>query len=113
MAEKDSVDMEKQLGEIICARNPYPKDREKAIRAIQAKKQGDATAQKRKESLMELVRDLESQIEEDSYQVGTWKFRDRSLRIAKAIRIPYTYIDENGNKVREYLLIGYEGAGGE
>ena len=52
-------------------------------------------------------------IEEDSYAVGSWKFKDRSVRIAKAIRIPYTYQDRHGNFVREYLLIGYEGGGSD
>jgi hypothetical protein len=113
MAEEVSMDMEKQLGEVICARNPYPKDREKAIMAIKAKNHGKANVQEGEEPITELVRDFESQIEEDSYQAGYWKFRDRSLHIAKAIRIPYIYIDENGNKVREYILIGYEGSGGE
>jgi hypothetical protein len=52
-------------------------------------------------------------IEEDAYVTGSWQFRDRSVRIAKAIRIPYTYQDEHGNFVREYLLIGYEGSGSD
>ncbi len=52
-------------------------------------------------------------IEEDAYVTGSWQFKDRSVRIAKAIRIPYTYQDEHGNFVREYLLIGFEGAGGD
>ena len=52
-------------------------------------------------------------IEEDAYAIGSWKFKDRSVRIAKAIRIPYTYQDRHGNFVREYLLIGYEGGASE
>jgi hypothetical protein len=52
-------------------------------------------------------------IEEDAYVTGSWQFRARSVRIAKAIRIPYTYQDEHGNLVREYLLIGYEGSGSD
>ena len=52
-------------------------------------------------------------IEEDAYVTGSWQFRDRSVRIAKAIRIPYTYQDGHGNIVREYLLIGYEGSGSD
>jgi len=53
------------------------------------------------------------EIEEDSYVDGVWQFRGRSLRIAKAIRIPYNYLDEWGNLVREYLVIGYEGGAGD
>jgi hypothetical protein len=52
-------------------------------------------------------------IEEDAYVTGSWQFRDKSVRIAKAIRIPYTYQDKHGNFVREYLLIGYEGSGSD
>jgi len=55
----------------------------------------------------------DSQIEADSYEIGYWNFRGRSLRVQKAIRIPYIYQDEHGNKVREYLLIGFEGSSGE
>jgi hypothetical protein len=99
--------MEMQMGEIICSRNPYPKDRQKAKMAWSEQRPDDAFIH------MELDENAESQIEEDSYQAGYWKFKDRSLHIAKAIRFPYTYIDENGNKVKEYILIGYEGSGGD
>jgi hypothetical protein len=99
--------MEKQMGEIICSRNPYPKDRQKAQEAHSIRRPKEPFIH------MALVGDVESQIEEDSYQAGYWKFKDRSLRIAKAIRFPYTYIDENGNQVKEYVLIGYEGSGGD
>ena len=53
------------------------------------------------------------EIEEDSYEVGSWKFKDRSPRVRKAIRIPYTYVDTLGNRVKVYLLIGFEGSGGD
>jgi hypothetical protein len=62
---------------------------------------------------MELQTGWDSQIEHDSYEIGYWKFKDRSLRVVKAIRIPYTYQDKNGNKIKEYILIGFEGAGGD
>lgn len=55
----------------------------------------------------------DTQIEEDSYEGSYWKFKDRSLRVRKAIRIPYDYWDEHGNRVREYLLIGFEGSSGD
>jgi hypothetical protein len=41
-----------------------------------------------------------------------WYFRNGTYRIAKAIRIPYRYTNDEGLTVKEYLLIGYEGAGG-
>jgi hypothetical protein len=62
---------------------------------------------------MTLGRTVNDPLEEDSYEIGYWKFKGQSFRIAKAIRIPYTYIDENGNSVTEHLLVGYEGEGGE
>ena len=62
---------------------------------------------------MTLSGNWQSEIEEDSYTTGSWQFRGRSLRVAKAIRIPYTYQDAHGNIVKEYLLIGYEGSGSE
>jgi hypothetical protein len=33
--------------------------------------------------------------------------------VAKAIRIPYTYRDKDNNIIKEYLLIGFEGSGGD
>ena len=62
---------------------------------------------------MTLPPNWQSAIEEDAYVTGSWQFRGRSLRLKKAIRIPYTYQDENGNIVREHLLIGYEGGGSD
>jgi hypothetical protein len=62
---------------------------------------------------MTLPTHWESDIEEDAYVNGSWQFKGRSVRIAKSIRLPYTYQDEHGNIVREYLLIGYEGSGSD
>lgn len=62
---------------------------------------------------MTLPANWQSEIEEDSYTAdGRWQFKDRSLRVAKIIRIPYNYVDAHGNIVRDYLLIGYEGSAG-
>jgi len=49
---------------------------------------------------------------EEEYYTTVWYFRNGSYRIAKALRIPYRYTNDEGLPVREYLLIGYEGAGG-
>lgn len=47
---------------------------------------------------------------------GQWDFRGTSHYVAKAIRIPYKYYRANKNGgstlVVDYLLIGFEGAGG-
>ena len=55
----------------------------------------------------------QTSIEEDSYAIGSWQFKGRTLRVKKAIRIPYTYQDKQGSFIREYLLIGYEGSGSD
>lgn len=54
---------------------------------------------------------LDEGIEYDSYGL-TWAFRGGSHRIAKVLRIPYTYTDSLGMTVRDYIWVGYEGAGG-
>jgi hypothetical protein len=82
----------KELGELIFKANPYklkPADREPDGNEVQ----------------------LDGGIEADEYGL-TWAFRGGSFRIAKVLRIPYTYKDKHGVKVRDYLWIGYEGAGG-
>ena len=62
---------------------------------------------------MTLPANWQSEIEETTYASGSWQFRGRALRVAKAIRISYTYQDRHGNIVKEYLLIGYEGGAGD
>lgn len=85
-----------ELGEQIDKRNPY------------------SFLQQPNNSSMDLPANFpQLSIEEDSYAIGSWKFKDRSVRIVKAIRIPYTYQDKQGNFIREYLLIGYEGSGSD
>ena len=50
---------------------------------------------------------------EKEYQTVVWKFKEASYRVPWSLRIPYCFTDENGQTVREYLLIGYEGSGGQ
>jgi len=40
-----------------------------------------------------------------------WSFKGVPHYIERALRIPYTYTDENGVDIRDYILIGYEGGG--
>jgi hypothetical protein len=91
MLAEELVDLDetllKKLAETICKRNPY--------------------------GVMQLAANWQSEIEEDSYEIGSWRFKDRSPRVAKALRIPYTYRDQDDNIIKEYLLIGFEGSGGE
>jgi len=50
---------------------------------------------------------------EKNYQVVEWKFKNDTVRVAQALRIPYYFTDEYGQTVKDYLLIGFEGSGGE
>ncbi len=56
-----------------------------------------------------------NEVESQDY-TGKWDFRGVSYNVAKAIRIPYMYYRpaKNGGStlVVDYLLIGFEGAGG-
>jgi surface antigen len=47
------------------------------------------------------------------YQVVEWRFKNGSVRAAQSLRIPYYFTDEYGQTVKDYVLIGFEGAGGE
>jgi len=50
---------------------------------------------------------------EKNYQVVEWKFKNDTVRVALSLRIPYYFTDEYGQTVKDYLLIGFEGSGGE
>jgi hypothetical protein len=104
--------MEQQLGAAIAARNPYPKDRAQATAmappAIASRIASAANP------LMRLMVGFDLEIEqEEYYPAGKWEFQGTAVPIAKAIRIPYNYTDENGNWVRAHILVGYEGSGSE
>lgn len=64
MATENSIGLDEalltQLCEAICDRNPYRNN-------------------------MQLSANWRDEIEQDYYQAGYWKFKDRSLRVAKAI----------------------------
>jgi hypothetical protein len=51
--------------------------------------------------------------QEEYYPARTWEFQGTAKRIGKAIRIPYHYADENGNLIREHILVGFEGSGSD
>jgi Dyp-type peroxidase family len=57
----------------------------------------------------ELPDDLDEATARDS-RVNWWYFEGKPRRVAKAIRIPYTYT-RNGQKLTDHLLIGFEGQG--
>ena len=50
---------------------------------------------------------------EKDYQVVEWRFKNGSVRVAQSLCIPYYFTDEYGQTVKDYLLIGFAGAGGE
>ncbi len=50
---------------------------------------------------------------ETSYRDMQWYFKNGSNYVAKALRIPYRYTDKDGRDIVEYLLIGFEGSGGD
>ena len=91
------MSMDEELGELICDRTPY--------------------------TSMTLPTGWKDQIEWEAQPVH-WNFREGSHRVAKSMRIPVTItnvvekIDKTGAKTyveeiyRDWLLIGYEGSGG-
>ena len=50
---------------------------------------------------------------EKDYKSTDWKFKNDNMRVVWSLRIPYYFTDEYGQTVKDYLLIGFEGAGGE
>ncbi len=80
-----ATQMECDLGEFIRQQNPYTQN-------------------------MQLPPDWKAKSETDT-SVNYWYFKGAPLRVKKAIRVLYTYV-ENGKTETEHLLIGYEGAGG-
>jgi hypothetical protein len=50
-------------------------------------------------------------VEKDQYG-AEWHFRYHEYRIRVALRIPYTFTDKNGQKVQDYIVVGFEGMGG-
>jgi len=63
----------------------------------------------RKQKALEVM--LEDDVEHD-YASTYWTFKGTSHYIKKAIRIPYCFTDKDGQKVRDYILVGFEGGGG-
>ena len=50
---------------------------------------------------------------EVDYKALEWYFKNGDNYVKKALRIPYIYKDANNHVIRDYLLIGYEGGGGD
>jgi hypothetical protein len=48
-----------------------------------------------------------------AYRDLEWYFKNGENYVAKALRIPYSYTDQNGHEIRDYLLVGFEGGGGD
>ena len=127
--------MDQQLGAAIAARSPYPEDRAAATAAAAATigvlglpagtaavaaavaASGGAVADilpsARNPCIGLMVRFYADIEQEEYYPARTWEFQGTAKRIGKAIRIPYHYTDENGNLVREHILVGFEGSGSD
>ena len=50
---------------------------------------------------------------EKYYVNAQWYFKDGTHHVGRALRIPYHFTDSEGQTVQEYLLVGFEGTGGE
>ena len=97
--------MELELGSLICDSNPYvQKARDFAAdNPARDKQLRESGRRSPSESIMKP--DLEGV--QEVYEVG-----DNRYRVATWLRIPYTYINEQGRTRREHLLVGFEGVGG-
>jgi hypothetical protein len=106
-------DMDRPLGGAISARNPYPKNRATPPTPTAAPLPGGSMTSA-SHPRMALMPNFLLEIEqEEYYPVRTWEFQGMAKPIAKAIRIPYIYSDENGNWVRAHILVGFEGSGSD
>ena len=81
----------KDLGQLIFDENPYS--------SLQT------TAPKKFELMVD-----ETEVD---YKGLEWYFKNGDNYVKKALRIPYIYKDANNHVIRDYLLIGYEGGGGD
>ena len=86
--EEDKPTIAQQLGEYICRANPY-------------------TRQQDSPSMKPRLEETEKY-----YKSVEWDFKTASYRVNLALRIPYYFTDAYGQTVKDYLLIGFEGAGG-
>jgi hypothetical protein len=104
--------MEQELGEFICKQNPYTEFPGE-----------DGPPQKPKTGEMTLGpkwQVVDSAVQNGEYAL-LWDFDGKPRRVRKAMRIKYTYkatykMPDGGVIERdmiEYLLVGYEGSGGE
>jgi hypothetical protein len=101
--EGDDAKMEKAIGELICRLNPYTKEMD-----IFVGNPGPPGSPNK-------YRQVELEID-DKY-ADAWAFKGQPQRINRSFRIKYRYPkkDDNGNILYwlvDYLLVGYEGAGG-
>lgn len=105
MADDRREAMEKALGELICIMNPYTHDMDIYV--------GNPDPARIDPDFRQTA------VEVDDKYPGEWPFKGEPQRVNRSIRIRYRYPKraEEGGQVlcwlEDYLLIGYEGAGGE
>jgi hypothetical protein len=81
-----------QLGELIFKENPYTPEYASTGNVARRMQPADAETEKQAD-------------------VGHWYFKGVPRTVELALRIPYTYVDDAGVTIKDYLLIGYEGGG--
>jgi hypothetical protein len=99
---------EEDLGKLICMMNPYTGGAEKSMDPhmfINASAAAPMNDDDMKDVWMEI----------DSNYPAEWTFKGQAQKINTAIRIGYRWKKSVGNDtvwVTDYLLVGFEGAGG-
>lgn len=83
-------DMEAALGQYISDANPYTRNRNP----------GDTNF-------------MLNFSEKEAYDNTGWEFKGTPHRIAKAIKIPYCFRDEDGQVTTKFIFVGFEGSGGQ
>ncbi|HXC90867.1 MAG TPA: hypothetical protein VNV18_11950 [Stellaceae bacterium] len=109
--------MEKQLGKLIVSLNPYTDAALKVMQFGHAGAAADAAAAVNAAASVNNAADFEFEIA-DKY-AEMWSFKGESQKVNKAIRMKYRWpkLDPQDQKkilywVTDYLLIGFEGTGG-
>jgi hypothetical protein len=83
-----------EIGEFICDENPYTDK----MQLADGWQNHDVSIE---------------QAEGDDEYAHYWYFAGRAHRVKKALRIKYTYTDDDGKVQIEHLLVGYEGGPGQ
>jgi hypothetical protein len=105
------------LGELICRLNPYTENPKPGLVGVPTGDMQIATLSPAADPPEDDNGFSTVEIEVERNYPAQWTFKGQTQNINTAVRIPYRFpvYDENGNPrywLKEYLLIGYVGAGG-